>query len=478
VIRGTAAALAEVPKTEKGRKTRERLLRAAGRALGKHGYPVLRIEQIAAEADLPVGLFYRYFRNKRHIVLEVLQLLIEEFRASIPAPGTASLWKRELALHRNYGLLFGEGKTGTLSCYFSDTHGEAAFQQFFARETHRYISEHSAAIRCELSPQRLPPKRDLQAIVLALLSMTESFLYRFFTGLEHLATVPTSHRIDFVWLLAALRRRGLVLLDPPRPHVVDLSRFRGPRTRHSRARRPNGPGPPRAAPRMSLRADSRVSLARIRTATLALLDSLGYEGLRLQDIERKSALTRGAIYYHFADKRELISSVLLDRSDALTCRLLALREHWAPGMNAREVLLPIASVLSEELCSAPGLLRAFYMMEERDQEFARQQRERRRAQADLIGEAIAGHLALDDSDQQTLQFMGAAFLCMAERLLFDTYLAKLPDAAAVRSSGEAAELLAALWHRMAFGSSPSWRGSRIVRALRRLEGNAYRARRH
>jgi hypothetical protein len=118
------------------------------------------------------------------------------------------------------------------------------------------------------------------------------------------------------------------------------------------------------------------------------------------------------------------------------------------------------------------------MMEERDQEFARQQRERRRAQAAVIGEAIAGHLALDDSDQQALQFMGAAFLCMAERLLFDTYLAKLPDAAAVTSPGEAAELLAALWHRMAFGSSPSWRGSRIVRALARLEGNAYRVRRH
>lgn len=140
-----------LPKTERGRRTRLRLLQGATIAVGKYGYQALRIDQIAAEADVPVGLFYRYFRNKREITLEVLDLMLAEFRASVPAPDSGvPFWQRELALHRNFVLLFGQGKTGLLTCYFSDSFGEAAFREFFASQTQTFMREHSLAVRAAL----------------------------------------------------------------------------------------------------------------------------------------------------------------------------------------------------------------------------------------------------------------------------------------------------------------------------------------
>lgn len=469
--RSRVAARPEPPKTEKGRRTRDRLLRAAGIAVGKYGYPSLRIDQIAAEADVPVGLFYRYFRSKRDVILEVLHVLLEEFRASIPQAGDVPFWHRELALHRNFVLLFGQGKTGMLSCYFSDSYGEAAFRAFFAAQTHRFIEEHSAAVLAALGRPRVR-EPELHALALALVSMTENFLYRFFTGREHLSTLPGAQSIDFVWLLAAMRQRGFLLLDPPRPHVVELLRFRRPAdqrrpSREPRLRRVSS----RAAAFPPKRVDAQASLARVRQATLHLLSSLGYDDLRIEDIEQETGVTRGVIYYHFADKRELIHSVLLDRLDQLTARLLALQRGWSAQQSPYLTLLSIAVTMTEELSPTPGLLRAIYVMEERDQEFAREYRERRAAQIGIIADAIAGHLSLTEADTQALEFMAAAFLAMAERFLFDVYVARLPDTAPIETPRDAAELLAALWHRMAFVANPPARETALMRTLRKLDAS-------
>jgi AcrR family transcriptional regulator len=462
----------DLPKTEKGRRTRERLLRGASIAVGKYGYQGLRIDQIAAEADVPVGLFYRYFRGKSDITLEVLQLMLTEFRASVPAPmAGVPFWYRELALHRNFVLLFGQGKTGLLGCYFSDSFGEAAFQAFFADQTHRFVEEHSAAVRAALGNRRVR-EAELHLVALALVSMTESLLYRFFTGREALSSSAAVQNIDFVWLLAAMRHRGFLLIDPPRPQLVDLARFRRPRE----ARRPTAiaasPGSERTFRQKPKRADSQVSLARVREATLRLLNSLGYDDLRIEDIEQESGVTRGVVYYHFVDKRELIHTVLLDRLDQLTARLLAVQAGWPQRQSPYVTLLSVALTMAEELCPTPGLLRALYIMEERDQEFASEYRKRRSTQIAVIGSAVAGHLELAESDSPALEFMATAFLAMAERLLYDVYVARLSDTAAIRTSRTAAELLAALWHRMAFLANPPARDGTMFQTLTRLDASS------
>ena len=52
-------------------ESRERLKQAARQLINRHGYTSLRIEDIAAKARLAKGLFYRYFKNRYHITLEL-----------------------------------------------------------------------------------------------------------------------------------------------------------------------------------------------------------------------------------------------------------------------------------------------------------------------------------------------------------------------------------------------------------------------
>lgn len=66
------------PPTPKGRDTRERLLAAATSLFAQHGYSGVRITDITTAADLSAGAFYRYFKDRREIMLVLLRQLTDE----------------------------------------------------------------------------------------------------------------------------------------------------------------------------------------------------------------------------------------------------------------------------------------------------------------------------------------------------------------------------------------------------------------
>ena len=61
-----------VPITPKGQKTREHLLGAARRVIGRDGYVALRMGDVAAEAKVSLGALYRYFQNKDDLFLSLI----------------------------------------------------------------------------------------------------------------------------------------------------------------------------------------------------------------------------------------------------------------------------------------------------------------------------------------------------------------------------------------------------------------------
>ncbi len=60
------------PRSAKGRATLQELLRAAREILIRDGYAGARISDVSAAAGLSNGAFYRYFTDKRHIMLHVI----------------------------------------------------------------------------------------------------------------------------------------------------------------------------------------------------------------------------------------------------------------------------------------------------------------------------------------------------------------------------------------------------------------------
>lgn len=75
-----------LPVTPKGRKTRANILDAARRVIAKSGYVGMRVGDVATEAGLSLGAFYRYFENKddmfSHLIADIHDELFEASRAT------------------------------------------------------------------------------------------------------------------------------------------------------------------------------------------------------------------------------------------------------------------------------------------------------------------------------------------------------------------------------------------------------------
>ena len=60
------------PVQARSQKTRDNLLKAALAMYEKKGYHKTTVDDIAAEASVSTGIAYRYFRNKKDILLSVI----------------------------------------------------------------------------------------------------------------------------------------------------------------------------------------------------------------------------------------------------------------------------------------------------------------------------------------------------------------------------------------------------------------------
>ena len=81
------------PRTPKGRATKEALLGAARQVFGEVGYAGARVSDIAAVAGLSKGAFYRYYTDKREVLVELLSDLLGRLVEDSHTP-----WVRERPL--------------------------------------------------------------------------------------------------------------------------------------------------------------------------------------------------------------------------------------------------------------------------------------------------------------------------------------------------------------------------------------------
>src|SRR5262245_51857007 len=69
--------LPRVPRQARSRQKRDALLAAAARLFEEQGYEATTADDIAAAADVSIGTFYSYFRNKRQVLLTLYGACME-----------------------------------------------------------------------------------------------------------------------------------------------------------------------------------------------------------------------------------------------------------------------------------------------------------------------------------------------------------------------------------------------------------------
>ncbi|HZW59609.1 MAG TPA: TetR/AcrR family transcriptional regulator [Woeseiaceae bacterium] len=71
----------KVPKTERGRRTREKLLRAAEVEFGEKGFHAVAINDITRRATVALGTFYVYFDSKEEIFRALVSYMSHRVRS-------------------------------------------------------------------------------------------------------------------------------------------------------------------------------------------------------------------------------------------------------------------------------------------------------------------------------------------------------------------------------------------------------------
>lgn len=426
---------------ENGPKTREAIIEGLSRVLNVYGYRRTTISQVAAEAGIPASAFYSHFAGKSEAALELLENRFNVFMAGVPAAhDLPSFWARELALNVQHVELY-DADSGPLGCYFTYDTSNSTFADALAQYTKRFLDGHILAIAA-IRPGSDLPADLLRPTMLALVSMTENMIFRHATARDPNLGLSG---VELVHAALRLRFRSLFMVDPPT--VITLS------------------GTPLAHEQLldktvfafdsdASRKDPRLPRQKIRQAALTLLDTVNYDDMRLTDIEEASGLTRGGVYLHYNDKRELILSLVSERLVAISQDLQETKVVHAGVDGAYDTLRSFINVFVRAFSASPALMKTLYHLEEVDPEFRTRYRSVRRAWAQLIGERIA--VLCNGVPPVRQDIIAFAFLAMTDRFLYDVYSLKYDEFEDLREDpSQAAHLLAMLWVRSLFLCDPT-----------------------
>ncbi|MVZ99114.1 TetR family transcriptional regulator [Actinomadura sp. LD22] len=80
----------QAPLTERGARTRERLIAAAREVFEERGFLETRVAHIARHAKVAYGSFYTYFPSKEAVFLEVADRLFEDMTRRSSTPGDST----------------------------------------------------------------------------------------------------------------------------------------------------------------------------------------------------------------------------------------------------------------------------------------------------------------------------------------------------------------------------------------------------
>ena len=425
---------------------RQAFVVAAGKVVDELGYAELSVNRIATEAGAPVGLYYRYFRNKTDAVLAAIETHLEEYSVQVSTlDDSTSFFESQVAGFSLFERLF-RAHPGLLSCYYSYDYGEPAFAAYFHSRTLSFDHLH-----LQRSARLLKLKGDLEPLLPVahlLVTMVDNVVFRLCTGRDELAQLAIVSDVRVDELVAALRHRLYTLSDAPQaaPGLASLT---------GRRRKKNLQSMPPVDfdvlfKRQPKRADSTETLESVLATTLGLLNRHSVDDMRIKDVEDQAQITRGVIYHYFNEKHDLAWAAISGRLEALLAALRALHAH----PNKTDTLREIVAIFVREYALNPGVLRTVYQFEVGCDESVKL-RQFRAAVARMIGELLLEQMAEEDRTPIVATMCAYIMLATIDRFSYDLYATPFPEIRARFTDPDSViDFIATLFARMLFRRNP------------------------
>lgn len=137
-----------VPKTTKGRKTREQLIQAGQTVFARDRYVDARMSDVADEAGVSLGALYRYFGNKEELFVQVIADIHEDlFNASTSSHDLASEPLTALTeANRGYLDLYRQNRL-VMKAFIQAAHVEDRFRDIWWNMRRRHVDRFVQALK-------------------------------------------------------------------------------------------------------------------------------------------------------------------------------------------------------------------------------------------------------------------------------------------------------------------------------------------
>ncbi|WP_119274106.1 TetR/AcrR family transcriptional regulator [Taklimakanibacter deserti] len=199
----------------KGDRTKYRLKIAAARALEEIGYQDTKVADICAYAQVALGTFYVYYRDKNAIAIEVV-LEFDEFlyeQAKQVGRGTTEF---DAILNTNRAFVAAyRTNPGLLQCHVQLQSQLPEFRELWRPRHQKWIENLARSIERRGNYKENLPGSPL-AVAHALESMVFHYLYSIIVGKDALFNEEDpSHADDLALMLSTLWYRAVYGKDPP-----------------------------------------------------------------------------------------------------------------------------------------------------------------------------------------------------------------------------------------------------------------------
>ncbi|MCX5785851.1 MAG: TetR/AcrR family transcriptional regulator [Elusimicrobia bacterium] len=280
-----------MPITDKGSRTRGRLITASGAVFARKGFARSGVSDICARAGLAVGGFYRYFATKDEVIDTLARELKEDFVAAITSLPKASDPRGEArAIAGAFFTVAGR----RLDSFKAIREAEAS-REALAREFYGALAGAIVARLARFSGGTLA-----EAHAWALLGTLYFYAVKFLIW-EKGGVPPEALEAAVQLCAAGVSRRPLPWREPALLGI--------------------------AQPK-SNRNDTGMAMI---SAAEEVFGRSGYSGARVAEIAKRAGFASGTFYLFFASKREAIEKVVMGLRDALVKKAAA----YSAGAGSR-----------------------------------------------------------------------------------------------------------------------------------------------
>ncbi len=190
---------------------------------------------------------------------------------------------------------------------------------------------------------------------------------------------------------------------------------------------------------------------RLKVAVARLLESAGYQDMRVSDICDEAKLGLGTFYVYFTDKKEISVEVLLEFAEELYAQAL----RASVGKDSYDAVYSSNRFFVHAYEQNSGLLRSIIQLDDNVPEFQEHWRRLRQEWNRRIVSSIIKRTGRPDLDEEKITQISFALAGMAFHFLYDLFVRQEPDlTSVVHDLDETAELLTFLWYRSIYGETP------------------------